>query len=43
LFEIVKRIVGRQGAIPVTRRAVGRYRHQHRALAAGGTRRPSRC
>src|SRR5271167_5125387 len=31
LFAIVKKDRGRQGAIPVTRGAVGRYRHQHRA------------
>ena len=38
LFAIVKRIAD-QGAIPVTGGTVGRHRHQHRALDAGGTRR----
>jgi hypothetical protein len=33
----------RQGAIPVTGGAVGRHWHQHRALDAGGSRRPCRC
>jgi DNA invertase Pin-like site-specific DNA recombinase len=39
LFAIVKQIVDVGRAIPVTGRAVGRYRHQHRALddcRAGG-------
>jgi Resolvase, N terminal domain len=43
LFAIVKRIVDAKGAIPFPRGAVGRHRHQHRALDAGGTRRSCRC
>ena len=34
---------GRQGAIPILGGTVGRHRHQHRALDAGGTRRAGRC
>jgi predicted site-specific integrase-resolvase len=33
----------RQGAIPIIGGTMGRYRHQHRALDAGGTRRLGRC
>ncbi len=39
LFGIVTRIVDAKGAIPILGRTVGRHRHQHRALDAGGTRR----
>jgi hypothetical protein len=42
LFAIAKADRGREGAIPITRGAVGRHRHQHRALDAGGTRRLGR-
>src|SRR5271155_2962899 len=34
---------GREGAIPLTGGAVGRYPHQHRALDAGGIGRLGRC
>ena len=42
LFAIVKAHRGRQDAIPILGRAVGRHRHQHRALDAGGSRRARR-
>ena len=42
LFAIVKRIVD-EGAVSILGGTVGRHRHQHRALVAGGTRRPRRC
>jgi hypothetical protein len=39
LFGIVKKIVDATGAIPLTGRAAGRHRRQHRALEACRTRR----
>ena len=42
LFAIVKRIVD-EGAVSILGGTVGRHRHQHRALDAGGTRRACRC
>jgi hypothetical protein len=42
LFAIVKRIVDAKGAVSPLGRTVGRHRHQHRVLDAGGTRRPRR-
>ena len=43
LFAIVKRIVRRQGAISITGRAVGRHRHQHRAVDDCRSRRTGGC
>jgi DNA invertase Pin-like site-specific DNA recombinase len=43
LFAIVKRIVDTEAQFSITGRAVGRHRHEHRALDAGGTRRLGRC
>ena len=43
LFAIVKRIVDAKAQFRSLGRAVGRHRHQHRALDAGGIGRAGRC
>ena len=43
LFAIVKRIVDAKAQFRSLGGTVGRHRHQHRALDAGGTRRACRC
>jgi DNA invertase Pin-like site-specific DNA recombinase len=43
LFGIVKRIVDAKAQIPITRRTMGRHRHQHRTPDAGGSRGLGRC
>jgi hypothetical protein len=42
LFSIVKRMWTPR-RVPILGGTVGRHGHQHRALDAGGTRRPCRC
>jgi Resolvase, N terminal domain len=43
LFGIVQAHRGCQGAVSILGRTMGRQHQQHRALDAGGTRRPRRC
>jgi DNA invertase Pin-like site-specific DNA recombinase len=43
LFGIVKRMVDAKAQFRSLAEPVGRHRHQHRALDAGGTRRAGRC